>query len=198
LGPGYLSGALAFGNNWLTTNRTAMGDQLTASFSGQSYAIRGEAGYRYTVPVANALIGVTPYGALQTQWFHTPSYSETDLTGGGFGLSYGADTANDTRSELGARFDDYTTWNNKPLIFRGQLAWAHDWESGTGLNAVFQALPGSNFIVNGASLPPDSALTSASAQYFFTPDLSFTAKFDGEFAPSAQTYAGSGTLKYTW
>ncbi len=198
-GPAYISGAAAFGNNWFTTNRTAaFGDQLSASFTGQSYAIRGEAGYRYAVSMSGALIGVTPYGALQTQWFHTPAYSETDLTGGGFGLSYTANTANDTRSELGARFDNLTAWNNKPLILRSSLAWAHDWVSGTGLNAAFQALPGSAFTVNGAAVPPDSALTTASAQYYFTPDLSFIAKFDGEFAPSAQTYAGSGTLKYTF
>ena len=35
-------------------------------------------------------------------------YSETDLTGGGFGLSYNAMNGTDTRSELGARFDDLT------------------------------------------------------------------------------------------
>jgi uncharacterized protein with beta-barrel porin domain len=157
-----------------------------------------EGGYRFAVPLQYAAIGVTPYAALQTQWFHTPTYSETDLTGGGLGLSYAATTANDTRSELGTRLDDLTAWNNKPLLLRGSLAWAHDWESGTGLNAVFQSLPGSNFTVNGAPLPPDSALTSASAQYFFTPTWSFTAKFDGQFAPGGQTYAGSGTLKYTW
>ena len=38
-----------------------------------------------------------------------------------------------------------------------------------------------------------AVLTTASAQYYFTPSLSFTAKFAGEFAPTAQTYAGSGT-----
>jgi uncharacterized protein with beta-barrel porin domain len=197
-GPAYVSAALAFGNNWLTTNRTALGDQLTASFTGQSYALRGEAGYRYALPFSGALIGVTPYGALQTQWFHTPTYREADLTGGGLGLSYNANTANDTRSELGARFDDLTAWNNKPLIFRARLGWAHDWESGAALNAAFESLPGSNFTLNGAPLPRDSALSSASAQYFFTPNWSLTAKFDGEFALAAQTYAGSGTLRYSW
>ena len=35
-----------------------------------------------------AIIGITPYAALQVQDFHTPGYSETDLTGGGFGLTY--------------------------------------------------------------------------------------------------------------
>jgi T5SS/PEP-CTERM-associated repeat protein len=197
-GAAYLSGALAFGNNWFSTNRTALGDRLAASFTGQSYAARGEFGYRYTVPVANALIGATPYGALQTQWFYAPAYGETDLSGGGLGLSYASTTANDTRSEFGARFDDLTTLNNKPLILGARLAWAHDWTNGTALNAVFESLPGSAFTVNGAPLPRDSALTSASAQYFFTPALSFTTKFDGEFAPTSQTYAGSGTLKYAW
>ena len=83
-------------------------------------------------------------------------------------------------------------------INNASLAWAHDWTSGTGLNAAFEMLPGSNFIVNGAAVPHDSALTSASAQYFFTPSWSLTAKFDGEFAPTSQTYAGTGTLRYTW
>ena len=32
----------------------------------------------------------TPYAALQAQSFHTPTYSETDLTGDGFGLTYNA------------------------------------------------------------------------------------------------------------
>ena len=60
------------------------------------------------VPVTGYIVGVTPYAALQVQDFHTPSYSETDLTGGGFGLTYNAVNATDTRSELGARFDNLT------------------------------------------------------------------------------------------
>ena len=51
-GPAYLSGALAFANHWFTTNRIALGDHLTAKFQGQSYAARGEVGYRYAVPLA--------------------------------------------------------------------------------------------------------------------------------------------------
>ena len=180
------------------TDTAAFGDQQTATFTGQSYAMRFEGGNRYAFSMTGAAIGVTPYAALQTQWFHTPTYSETDISGGGFGLTYNANTANDTRSELGARFDNFTTWNDKPLMLRASLAWVHDWTSGTGLNAAFETLPGSAFTVNGASVPPNSALTSASAQYFFTPALSFIAKFDGEFAPTAQTYAGTGTLRYTW
>ena len=196
-GPAYVAAALAFTNNWFSTNRTALGDDITARFAGQSYGGRLEAGYRYAVPMVGAA-GVTPYAAIQTQWFHTPTYSETDLAGGGLGLTYNAMTANDTRSELGARFDDPTLLNGMPLILRARFAWAHDWVSNPALDAVFQSLPGSSFVVNGATPPKDSALASAGAQYFLSPAWSFTAKFDGEFAASSQTYGGTGTLRYTW
>jgi uncharacterized protein with beta-barrel porin domain len=197
-GPWYLGGALAFANNWFTTNRTAMGDALTASFQGQSYSARLEGGYRFVVPTDRNAIGITPYAALQTQDFHTPAYSETDLSGGGFGLSYNAMSGTDTRSELGGRFDDLTAINNLPLVLRAKVAWAHDWVSNPSLNASFESLPGTGFTVNGAPIPQNSALTSAGAQLFFTPNWSFLAKFDGEFAPGYQLYAGSGTLRYTW
>ena len=62
-GPAYLAAALAFANNWFTTNRTALGDQLTASFQGQSYSARLEGGYRFAVPVYHGPSGVTPYAA---------------------------------------------------------------------------------------------------------------------------------------
>ena len=194
-GPAYLAGSLAFANNWMTTNRTALGDQLTASFNAQTFGGRVEAGYRYAVQPA---IGVTPYGALQAQSFHTPNYTETDLTGGGLGLNFAAMNATDTRGELGARFDGLTTLNGLPLILRSRLAWAHDWVSNPALTAVFQALPGGSFVVNGAALPANSALASVGAELKINPHVSLLGKFDGEFAANSQTYAGTGTLRYTW
>jgi uncharacterized protein with beta-barrel porin domain len=186
----------AFGNSWFTTTRTAaLGDQLHASFNGQDYALRGETGYRYAVAPT---VGLTPYAAIQSQWLHVPGYSETDLTGGGFGLTYAAQNANDTRSELGARADDLMMFNDMPLVLRGRLAWAHDWVSGAALTPTFQALPGASFIVNGAAVPQNSALVSAGGQLFLTAKWSVEAKFDGQFASSAQTYAGTGTLRYSW
>ena len=145
-GPAYLGGALAFANHWFTTNRTAVGDQLTANFVGQSYAARVEGGYRYAVLPT---LGVTPYAAVQAQDFSTPRFSETDVTGGGAGLSFAAQNATDVRSELGARLDNPTAVGRMPLILRARLAWAHDFVNNPALAAAFQVLPGSNFIVNG-------------------------------------------------
>jgi len=194
-GPAYVAAALAYTNNWMSTNRIALGDQLTARFDGQSYGGRIEAGYRYAV---RPTVGLTPYAAAQAQSFHTPSYSETDVTGGGFGLSYNAMSASDARSELGARFDDLTMLGTMPVVLRARVAWAHDWVSNPLLGAVFQALPGASFTVNGATLPHDSALTTAQADLHVAANWLLSAKFDGEFAKGSQTYAGTGTLRYSW
>jgi T5SS/PEP-CTERM-associated repeat protein/autotransporter-associated beta strand protein len=194
-GPAYVAGALSFSNHWFTTSRSALGDQMNASFDGQSYGARLESGYRYAVL---PILGVTPYGAVQFQDFHTPAYSESDATAGGFALSYPSLNATDVRTEVGSRLDAPTLFYGMPLVLRGRLAWAHDFVSNPVLNPAFQSLPGASFTVYGAQIPHDSALTSAGAELFLTPRWTLLAKFDGEFATGSQTYAGSGTLRYTW
>jgi outer membrane autotransporter protein len=195
-GPFYLAGALAYTQHWMSTDRVAFaGDRLQATFNAESFGGRAEAGYR----IANPLAAMTPYAAIQAQSFHTPTYSETDVTGGGFGLTYAARNAKDTRSELGARIDKQFLLNwNAVLALRGKVAWAHDWISDSSLMPVFQALPGASFIVNGAMPAKNSALTSAGAELRLISGLSLLAKFDGEFAAHSQTYAGTGTVRYTW
>ena len=119
--------------------------------------------------------------------------------GTGFGLSYAAMNATDVRTELGARFDDPMLLAGKtPLILRARLAWAHDFVNNPSLNAAFQTLPGGSFTVNGAPIAQNSALTTLGAELFLTSSLSLLAKFDGEFANGSQTYAGSGTVRYSW
>jgi uncharacterized protein with beta-barrel porin domain len=198
LGAGYVTAALAFAEHWMATSRVALGDQLNASFNAQNFAGRIEAGYRYGVPMPGMAAAVIPYAAVQAQDFHTPAYREVDLSAGGFGLSFAERTASATRSELGARFEDLTTLSGRPLLLRAKVAWAHDWVSSATDAALFQALPGAGFLVTGAAQPKDSALVSSGAQVWFTPHWTFLAKFDGEFAQTAQTYAGTGTLRYSW
>jgi autotransporter-associated beta strand protein len=195
LGPAYLAGGLSFTNHWFTTSRSALGDALSATFTGQSYGGRLEGGYRFGVLPT---LGVTPYAAVQAQDFRTPAYSESDLTNGGLGLSYAAMNATDVRTELGGRLDAPTLVAGMPLILRGRIAWAHDFVSNPALSAAFETLPGGSFTVNGAPIPRESALTSAGAELFLTPRWTLLAKFDGEFANGSQTYGGSGTLRYAW
>jgi outer membrane autotransporter protein len=195
-GPVYLAAALAYTEYWMSTDRYAFaGDYVTAKFNAQSVGGRSEAGYR--IPVASW--GVTPYAAVQAQIFLTPAYSENDVSGGGFGLTYDAGNATDTRSELGARFDRQFLLNwSAVLALRGKIAWAHDWISDPSLVPGFEALPGASFIVTGATPAKNSALTSAGAELRLINGVSVLAKFDGDFATHSQTYAGTGTVRYVW
>jgi uncharacterized protein with beta-barrel porin domain len=84
------------------------------------------------------------------------------------------------------------------LALRARLAWAHDWISDPSLAAVFQALPGASFIVNGAAPARNSALASAGAELRLANGFSLLGKFDGEFANHSSTYAGTGTVRYVW
>jgi uncharacterized protein with beta-barrel porin domain len=117
---------------------------------------------------------------------------------GGLGLNYAPGNATDVRTELGAHFDAPIAVARMPLVLYARAAWAHDFVSNPTLSAAFQSLPGSNFTVSGAAIPGDSALASAGAELFLTPRWTLQVKFDGEFANGSQTYAGSGTLRYTW
>ncbi len=176
-GPAYLAAAFAFTNHWMSTDRTAVGDHLTASFNAQSYGGRIESGYRFGTPYG----GITPYAAIQAQSFHTPGYTETDAIANGFALTFNGRDASDTRSELGTRFDRVlAVYSNAVLALRGRVA------------------PGASFIVNGATPAKNSALASAGAELRLANGVTLLAKFDGEFASHSTTYAGTGTIRYTW
>jgi autotransporter-associated beta strand protein/T5SS/PEP-CTERM-associated repeat protein len=195
-GPAYVAAALAFTNHWMSTDRFAFaGDHLSASFNAQSFGGRVESGYR----IATIYGGLTPYAAIQAQNFRTPSYSEADLTSGGFALGFNSRNATDTRSELGGRFDRLLLLNPEAaLTLRTRVAWAHDWISDPSLAALFQTLPGASFVVNGATPAKNSALTSAGAELRLANGVVLLAKFDGEFASHSSTYAGTGTVRYAW
>src|SRR5215831_13733051 len=194
-GPAYLAAAFAFTNHWMSTDRFAVGDHLTANFNAQSYGGRLESGYRF----ATIYGGITPYAAIQAQSFHTPGYTETDAIANGFALTFNGRDATDTRSELGARFDRVlAVYTNAVLALRARVAWAHDWVSDPTLLPMFQALPGASFIVDGATLAKNSALTSAGAELRLANGVTLLAKFDGEFASHSSTYAGTGTVRYVW
>src|SRR5262249_59141435 len=71
--PAYLAAAFAFTNHWMSTDRLADGDRLTADFNAQSYGGRLEGGYRFGTPYG----GITPYAPIPAPSFHTPGYTRT-------------------------------------------------------------------------------------------------------------------------
>ena len=67
-----------------------------------------------------------------------------------FALNYAAKDVTSTRTELGLRADRSFAAAGGLLTLRGRAAWAHDYNPDRTVGAVFQTLPGSAFVVNGA------------------------------------------------
>ncbi len=198
-GAAYVSGAVAYNFHDVTTNRTvtvAGTDMLTSRFQANGVGARIEGGYRYATP----WLGVTPYAAAQVQSIALPGYGETATAGSNqFALNFASQTATTTRTELGAWLDKSTRLDSGALLtLYGRAAWAHDFGNGPSASAIFQALPGSNFIVNGAVPARDGALVTGAAQYILASGWSFLAKFDGEFSSTTSVYSGSGMVRKTW
>jgi autotransporter-associated beta strand protein len=198
IGAAYVTGALAYGGQQVTTDRTVTAagfERLRAQFDANAWTGRIEGGRRYATP----FIGITPYAAAQFTTISLPSYAEQVLAGAGnFALRYNAKDVTDTRTELGVRTDRSLAMPNGVLTLRGRLAWAHDFNTDRSAGAVFQTLPGAFFVVNGASQAHDLALATASAEMKWLNGWSAAAAFEGEFSDVSNSYAGKGVVRYTW
>ena len=198
IGAAYVSAALAYGWQQVTTDRTVTvsgTDQLHASFNASTFAARAETGYRFATP----FMGLTPYAAIQATSFRLPGYSESATSGSNqFALSFAAQTTTNVRSELGARADKAYAVRDGVFMLRGRAAWAHDSNTDRPVTATFQALPGASFTVNGARPSPDAALLTAGAEMKWRNGFSLAGTFEGEFSNTTRSYAGKGTLRYTW
>jgi uncharacterized protein with beta-barrel porin domain len=200
VGAAYLTGALAYGWQDITTNRTvtvAGADVLRAEFNANAFSGRIEGGYRFVAPWMT--VGVTPYAAGQFTTFDLPAYAEQVVAGAGaFAQTYAAKNVTDTRSELGVRTDRSFAMTDALLVLRGRAAWAHDFNPDRTINATFQTLPGASFTVNGAAQASDAALVTASAEVKWLSGFSVAGVFEGEFSDVTRSYAGKGIVRYQW
>jgi autotransporter-associated beta strand protein len=198
-GPAYVTAALAYGWQDITTDRNVMIaglDHLRADFNANTYSGRIEGGYRYVAPVLGG-VGITPYAAGQFVTFDLPAYAETVVSGTpNFALNYSGQSVTDGRSELGIRNDKSFAVQNGILTLRTRFAWAHDFDPDRAIAATFQTLPGASFVVNGAAQASDSALTTASLEMKWRNGWLAAATFEGEFSNVTQSYAGKGVVRY--
>jgi len=201
VGQAYISAALAYGWQDITTNRTltvAGSDQLRAQFDANAFSGRLEGGYRLVAPWVGG-VGITPYAAAQFTTFDLPAYAEQAVAGSNaFALTYNAKDVTDVRSELGIRADKSWAMRDGIFTLRGRVAWAHDYDPDRSIAATFQTLPGASFVVNGAAQASDSALVTASVEKKWVNGWSAAATFEGEFSDVTRSYAGKGVVRYVW
>jgi len=201
IGAAYVTGALAYGWQDVTTDRTvtvAGIDRLRAQFNTNAFSGRAEAGYRFVSPWIGG-VGITPYAAGQFTTFDLPAYTEQVVSGANTSaLAYNSKSVTASRSELGFRADKSFAMQGAILTLRGRAAWAHDFNPDRAVGATFQTLPGASFVVNGARQASDAALTTASAEVKWMNGWSATGTFEGEFSNVTRSYAGKGAVRYSW
>jgi uncharacterized protein with beta-barrel porin domain len=197
-GPAYLSAAMAYGHHWVYTKRNVVVPgfaTLEGDYDANSFGGRIEAGYRY----GQGSFGITPYAALQASVVRLPAYAE-HATGGSnaFALQYERQSDNLFRTELGSWFDHSRVIPGGVMTLRGRAAWAHDEGADRALTGAFPALPGSTFLVQGASPGSNFALLSAGAEWKYWNGMSLSARFDSELSDRSRGYGGTGTFRYIW
>ena len=197
-GPAYISAALAYGWQHITTDRivTVAGlDRLHAKFDANAFSGRVEGGYRFVTQ----WMATMPYAAAQFTTFDLPAYAEQANVGTNmFALAYASKSVTASRSELGLRVDKSFTTQNGIVTLRGRTAWAHDYNTDRNIGATFETLPGASFVVNGAASGHDAALTTASAEWKWLTGFSLAGSFEGEFSNLTRSYAGKGLVRYQW
>jgi autotransporter-associated beta strand protein len=197
-GAAFLSAALAYGWQDVTTNRTVTVngiDSLRGRFNANALSGRLEGGYK----VATAAGDFTPYAAGQFIGYHLPSYAEQVAFGANtFALSYNGKDVTATRSELGLRSEKAVALTDATLMLRGRLAWAHDFNTDRNIQATFLTLPGSAFVVNGAQPAADTALTTVSAEMLWRNGWSASATADAQLSDTTRSYSGKGVVRYNW
>ncbi len=190
----YVSGVLGYAFHDVSTDRyvdIAGLDHFSANFSAQDLAAQLEAGYH--------LGWFTPYAAVKGQAFFTPAYSETTVSGNStFALDYGPNTSLTGRTEIGAKLDWNTDFEQGMLALHASAAWAHDYGSASTVQASFQALPGSSFTVEGATADADSLLLSAAANMALGNGFGLGASVNGDFARNARSYGGTVEVSRSW
>lgn len=196
MGAAYLSGALAYGWQDVTTDRNVFGNAYRANFNADALSARIEGGWRFAT---SATSGLTPYAAGQVTSFFLPNYNEQTMGGvNTFALSYAQKDVTASRSELGLRGDTSFAMQDAILTLRGRAAWAHNFDTDRSINAIFQTLPASGFTVNGATQARNAALLSAGGEIRWASGFSIAGTFEGEFSRNADSYAGKGIVRYQW
>jgi autotransporter-associated beta strand protein len=196
MGASYLTAAMAYGWQDVTTDRSVGVDRLNARFTSNALSGRLEGGRRWVDPVLG--MGLTPYAAAQVTSVALPGYSETAGVASTFGLNYAARDATAVRSELGLRTDKAFALNDAVLTLRSRAAWAHNFDPDRYATATFQSLPGASFVVNGAAQARDAALLTGSAEMTWLNGWTIAATFEGEFSNVTRSYAGKGVVRYGW
>jgi autotransporter-associated beta strand protein len=196
---GYVAGALAYGWHDIDTLRTIAisgTDRLQAQFDAQDVGGRIESGWRLSLDDASRAV---PFAAFAWNNFQAPAYGETAQSGSAnFALSYAAHDSDFGHSELGMKLGHDMAIGGNSAKTEITAAWAHELFGAPFALASFQALPGSNFLVQGARVARDTALLGAGVEVRTPSGFAYGARIDSRLGGGTTALAGTANLAFNW
>ena len=165
--------------------------EQTATTSSNAFTGRMEVGYRMDHPLLN----VMPFVAMQATSLQMNSFKESNTDN--LGLSVAGNTTMSEPGSLGIQldrsFDINKKWSLYPLL---RMAWVHEFQTDRSINASLQALPTSNWTVNGASAAYNAANVGISFQAMSKQGIAIFASGNAEASSTTQSYMGELGVKW--
>ena len=165
--------------------------EQTGTTSSNAFTGRMEVGYRMDHPLVN----VMPFVAMQATSLQMNSFTESNTDN--LGLSVAGNTTMSEPGSLGIQldrsFDVSDKWTMYPLL---RMAWVHEFQTDRSINASLQALPTSNWTVNGASAAYNAANVGISFQAMNKHGVAVFASGNAEASSTTQSYMGELGVKW--
>jgi outer membrane autotransporter protein len=165
--------------------------EQTGTTSSNAFTGRMEVGYRMDHPLVN----VMPFVAMQATSLQMNSFKESNTDN--LGLSVAGNTTMSEPGSLGIQldrsFDVSDKWTMYPLL---RMAWVHEFQTDRSINASLQALPTSNWTVNGASAAYNAANVGISFQAMNKQGIAIFASGNAEASSTTQSYMGELGVKW--
>ena len=183
---GYFSGDTKRYVNGLGSTAEQTGKTSSNAFTG-----RAEVGYRMDHPLVNLM----PFIAMQATSLQMNSFTESNTNN--LGLAVAGNTTMSEPGSLGVQldhsFDINDKWSLYPLL---RMAWVHEFQTDRSVNASLQALPTSNWTVNGASAASNAANIGITVQAMSKHGVAVFASGNTETSSSTQSYMGELGVKW--
>ncbi|HWU25404.1 MAG TPA: autotransporter domain-containing protein, partial [Rhizomicrobium sp.] len=194
----YLSLVAGYAHYWTTTTdsvNTGSANAYRGQYAADSEAVRGEVSRRIAV---DDDIWLAPYLAGEGQWYETPAYSQSVLSGSpAFALSFAGKTQSDVTHDLGLEAD-WICVNDEDVKFDLNLkaGWLHQYEGQLSEQASFSAFANTEFTSFGTRGPRNAARLSLGGAQSISDALTLRLLFDSVLSGSEQSYNGLATLAY--
>lgn len=191
-----LSVAAAAGFMAVQTDRApGAGDRVEGDFNARMAGVDAEAGWRIDI----GDLALTPFAGASFVYYSQPGYRERAVAGNGNpALTYSQADRWSTTVRMGMEAAWEAGSAETPLRLHTRLAYLHHFAGGGGLNARFNALPGSSYALSSLAQDGGALQAGAGASLALGPAASLRFDLAGEWGNGYHDFSAGLGLDFQW